>query len=52
MKYEVTESRGKNYIARIHKPILSSGERQAREEEVKKALVEFGRERLKESVCS
>ncbi len=46
-EYIITESRGKNYIARIHKPILTAEERKAREEEVKKALIEFGRERMK-----
>ena len=37
----------KNYIVRVHRPTLTDAERKAREEEVKKALVEFGRERMK-----
>lgn len=42
----------KKYIARIHRPTLTAEERKAREEEVKKALIEFGRERYKQYVCS
>ena len=44
-EYTVTEVKGKNYIARIHKPILTAEERKAREDEVKKALVQFEIER-------
>lgn len=47
MNYEIIESRGKNYIARVRRPILTAEERKAREDEVKKVLVEFGRERCK-----
>lgn len=47
IEYTVTEHKGKNYIVRIHKPILSAEERQAREKEVRKALIEFGRERMR-----
>lgn len=37
----------KKYIVRVHRPTLTDEERKARENEVKKALVEFGRERMK-----
>jgi hypothetical protein len=44
MEYEVTEHRSENCVVRIHRPILSKEERKAREEEVKKALVQFYKE--------
>ena len=44
IKYETTVHRGNGCIVRIHKPILTAGERKAREENVKKALVEFYKE--------
>lgn len=44
MEYEVTEHRSEKCIVRIHKPILTAEERKARENDVKKALVRFGRE--------
>lgn len=50
MKYTVTEVKGKNYIARIHKPILTAEERRAREDEVKKALVQFEIERRRNRI--
>lgn len=47
IKYHVTEQRGKNCIVRVHRPILSPEERKAREENIKAALVQFERERMK-----
>lgn len=44
-EYLVTEYKDENCTIRIHKPILSAEERRAREEEVKKALVQFEKER-------
>ena len=44
MNYEVTERKGKNYTARIHRPILTEEERKAREENVKAAMVRFYKE--------
>lgn len=49
VNYQVTVHKGNNCIVRIHKPILSAEERKAREEDIKAALVQFGREtRLKQ----
>ena len=45
--YQVTEHKGDNYTVRIRKPILTAEERKKREEEVKAALVQFGRERMR-----
>ena len=45
--YQVTEYRDAKCIVRVHKPILTDGERKAREEEIKKALVKFAKERIK-----
>ena len=45
MKYKVTEYIGEKSIVRVHKPILSAEERKAREEDVKSALVRYGREK-------
>lgn len=42
-------SESKKYIARIHRPTLSDEERKAREQEVEKALIEYGRERCKDN---
>lgn len=47
-EYVTTVVRKPNYIAVIHKPILSPEERKRREDEVKKALVKFYIERMKE----
>lgn len=47
-KYQVTEHETENYIAIVRKPILTNEERKAREEDVKAALVQFGRERRSE----
>ena len=44
MKYDVTEYRTEKAIVRIHSPILTDAERKAREEEVKKAIVQFYKE--------
>jgi hypothetical protein len=41
VEYQVTVVKGKNYTARIRKPILSEEERKLREEAVKKVLVQF-----------
>lgn len=43
-EYRVTEHKAENCIVRIHKPILTEEERKAREENIKAALVQFGRE--------
>lgn len=40
-EYEVIPIKGKNYTGRVLRPILTAEERKRREEEVKKALVEF-----------
>ena len=45
--YQVTEYRDEKCIVRVHRPILTAVERKAREEEVKKALVRFAKERIK-----
>lgn len=44
VEYQVTEHRGKNCIVRIHKPILTEEEQRAREERIKEALIQYGRE--------
>ena len=46
-EYQVTEYRDEKCIVRIHRPILTDGERKAREEEIKKALIRFEKERIK-----
>ena len=43
-KYITTEYKGKGYVCRIHKPILSAEERKKREEACKKSIVEFYKE--------
>ena len=45
--YQVTEYRNDKCIVRVHRPILTDRERKAREEEIKKALVRFAKERIK-----
>ncbi len=47
-EYVTTVVHRANYTAVIHKPILSDEERKRREDEVKKALVKFYIERMKE----
>lgn len=47
-EYQVTEYKTDKCTVRIHKPILTKDERKAREDEVKKALVRFEKERLKQ----
>lgn len=44
LEYQVTEYKGNNCIVRIHSPILTKEERRAREERIKEALVQYGRE--------
>ena len=44
-EYQVTEYKNDKCIVRIHKPILTVEERRAREEEIKRALVKFVKER-------
>ena len=44
-EYQVTEYKNDKCIVRVHKPILTIEERKAREEEIKKALVKFIKER-------
>jgi hypothetical protein len=43
-EYTVTEYKGKNCIARIHRPILTDEERKVREENIKAAVVQFYKE--------
>lgn len=43
-EYAVTEYKCKNYIARIHRPILTDEERKVREENIKAAVVQFYKE--------
>ena len=45
--YQVTEYRDAKCIVRVHRPILTDMERKVWEEEVKKALVRFEKERIK-----
>ena len=47
VEYEVTERKTAKYIAIIRKPILTDEEREAREDEVKKSLAKFYKERCK-----
>ena len=47
MEYEVTEKKRDKYTVIIHRPILTDEERKAREDEVKKALAKFYKERCK-----
>ena len=47
MEYQVTEYKSDKCIVRVHKPILTVEEKKAREEEIKKALVKFAKERIK-----
>lgn len=46
-EYKVTEYRRENYTVRIRKPILTDEQRNARVENVKKALVRFYKETRK-----
>lgn len=46
-KYTVTEHKGKNYVARIHRPVLTDEESKAVEENIKTALIRFYKERSK-----
>jgi hypothetical protein len=46
-EYQVTEYRDEKCIVRVHRPILTDEEREAREEEIRKALVRFEKERMK-----
>ena len=46
-KYDTTEYKMKGCTVRVHRPILSEEEYKSRENEVKKALREFGKEMLK-----
>lgn len=43
-EYITTEYRGKGYICRIHKPVLTKEEYNKRVEACKKAIVEFYKE--------
>ena len=47
MEYQVIKYETDNCIVTIRKPILTDEERKAREEEVKKAIVRFEKERIK-----
>lgn len=46
-EYTVTVRKGKNYTAIIRKPILTEEEYEKRVKDIKSALVQFGRERMK-----
>jgi hypothetical protein len=46
INYQVTEYETDKAIVVIRKPILTDEERKARDEEIKKALVRFEKERL------
>lgn len=45
--YQVTEYRDEKCIVRVHRPILTEEQKKARDEEIKKALVVFAKERIK-----
>ena len=49
-EYKVTVYEDEKCIVRIHKPILTEEERRAREDEVKKALVQFEIERRRNRI--
>ena len=49
MEYITTVHKGKGYIARVHKPILTEEERARRIKEVEKALIEFAKATYKRS---
>jgi hypothetical protein len=44
LEYQVTEHKGEKCTVRIHRPILTEEEKNARVEDVKKALVRFYKE--------
>ena len=46
-EYRVTEHHREKYTVRIHKPILTEEELKAREDDVKKALIKYGKEKFK-----
>ena len=46
VEYRTTEYRTANYIARIHRPILSDEERKVREAAIKEAMVAVYKERM------
>ena len=53
MKYKTTEHRSEKWIVRVHKPILTPEEEKERKEEVREALIRFGREKMKNAgLCS
>lgn len=47
IEYIVTEHKGKNYTVRVHSPILTAEEEHKRDVRIKAALVQFGRERMR-----
>lgn len=47
MEYQVKEYRDEKSIVRVHIPILTEEQKKARDEEIKKALVVFAKERMK-----
>jgi hypothetical protein len=51
INYQVTEYETDKAIVVIRKPILTDDERKARDEEIKKALVRFEKERLRNDGC-
>ncbi len=52
LEYQVTVHKCDNYTVRIHKPILTADEKEARENNVKNTIVQFYKERMKVSVHS
>lgn len=52
MEYQITEYRTDKAIVIIRKPILTDEERKAREDNLKKALVKYEKERMKQNGCS
>lgn len=47
IEYDTSVFKGQGYEVRIHKPRLTANEKYKREEELKKALCQFERERRK-----
>lgn len=47
IEYKVTKHKTDKATVTIRKPILTDDERKAREEEIKKSLIQFYKERMK-----
>ena len=50
IEYEVKEYQSEKCTIRVHHPILTKEEQKIRDNEIKAALVQFGRERSKKNV--